>query len=1087
MKIQKSEKGIWVYFLVFFLCCAMKCLYLMGMFNMRLPADSYGGFFLASVLSGRDWGDLIHQTAYYGQVYYVLFTPLFWLTKNPYVIYYVICFVNIGVIGLTSVLVYHIFVKYINVADKRIAVALALLSSGYCTNESYYYSDNPAYFMNEVPALLAVWLTVFLIVKCYFNRMDGKRSIGHTILLVFVLCWAVLVHSRLLAIWPVVGCVVLLYFLIKRRWIVHPITFFTGSLLGICISQVFKKVLIAYLWGTGDRTLHNSVLITSTVERTIYGNISLKSIVDVTLSNFYKLTLDTYGLFPICIAVVIILCWRILSNVKNKDGYSMNQTDELAVLLLLIYGILLVGTVCGIWMNFGTAITQNTDYESANHYYRFFYYIRYYFIYFGPILCSSIYLLVKHIEWFRKRLDISVYSCIIFSTYVMIFVLPRMLGDHYNKFILGSFLKGETHKANFGITILILVVFVLLGCFLIKKGKTNLFLYPVLLVTILSGWNISGDSFFKLLEPKQGGAAIYEILTEAGEAVNIPENIYVSDNIDALRSLQFMLNKCSIKYGMPDEEEEQAMVFTSSFNQENIDYLLRQGYQVYHLDSMEYLWIRGKELQECLQPFIVDYLMKQKDIPADCFVYSDTTVKIGKFIYQMREGRTVYSKKNPVDGTYQLDYTIEPVYSKEDEFGYIEVFLDEQQVLQYPLCISEIMDDGHVKKTFNVNNNETLEISVVLYEHVFVKRMQTSITCLDSTRQFGINAESELAGIKRVMSRIDSSYPIYIISCGDTYQKDSDFSYAEKVLNKKIEGVIPSAQSKTCTKNGFILLEKDEKNKLIFELVDNYEIIYCTSNYTLLLYKNERNANLLKQNEIEPLSNEGKINIDFFRMRKGRLYNDVENYLNAGMYQVEIETSKNRWNQKCVQLNVEVNGSVYKSTNNNESAALFWADDETAFAFNLYDYYTVDRNDYVAYISKWNTPYQSGDNILFSDRNTQCYTTNLSGAEVWGRWSLATENQIIIPVSYQESITVDLGVRSFQGQQISIYAGDIFIGEYSIGMNSMEISMDIPQEALIEDYLVLNIISEDTWNIDAYLHSGDERNVGLGFEYLEIK
>ena len=174
-KIDKNE--LLHYFIVFFTCCVIKCVRLFGIFNMRFVSDNFGILIMPSLLAGRDWSGVIPSVAYYGCGYYILFTPLFSLTKNPYVIYYTICFVNICVLGLTGMLVYRILIKYFHYENILFSLFLSVLCSEYVIIQ-------PSNFTNETPAFLAVWLIVLFIIKCYLSRSDLKKQFKYTIYLV---------------------------------------------------------------------------------------------------------------------------------------------------------------------------------------------------------------------------------------------------------------------------------------------------------------------------------------------------------------------------------------------------------------------------------------------------------------------------------------------------------------------------------------------------------------------------------------------------------------------------------------------------------------------------------------------------------------------------------------------------------------------------------------------------------------------------------------------------------------------------------------------------------------------------------------
>ncbi|MCM1495514.1 MAG: hypothetical protein NC089_06910 [Bacteroides sp.] len=1039
---------------------------------MKFVADNIGVCIVPSMLAGNDWSGLVSNIVYYGWGYYILFTPLFLLTNNPYVIYYFICITNICVIGLLGMLIYHILVKYFELTNKCLAVALAVL----CTTFAAITASD---FSNEVPALLAVWLVAFFLAKCCVNSQYRKKQIFYTVCLMFTLVWASLVHTRLFLLWLAVGIGVLFFYVIRKKWVVHPIAFGISFVLGFGLAQGIKKWMIYQVWGVSSNNLRNAELLTS--DRLINLSVSLKAAIDIIISNLYKLTMETYGLFPVCLFVIIFFIWGLFIRWKNKEKIDLSPREQLGLLFGVVYSVLLFVTIGGLVLNYGRGITSGYEEGIENAMFSGLVYIRYYFVYFGPLLVAAVGLIKSCIEKVQK------YHIVILGTaavifYVWLFVLPKLTG-RYASYIYASFITDDTFRVNFVISGLLILGGLLIYNFLFQRKREAVIIYFVLCIIIVRNCNWSADKFFVLNGPERGGTAIYEIYNTARKEIVIPEEVYVSSESNALASIVFMLNDVVVKYGYPEDSNEECLLYSSSLYDENIEGLIKKGYQVYHIAEREYLWVKGEQLQNHLEPYIENYLMQTKEVRENLFQY-DNNMKFANYIYQRKDGYAAYyCNKNPVNGLYNIEVEMKPCNYVSEELGFIEIYADGVMTEQMPIMAKNVLETGKVECQVEVYSVNALEIRVYLNGGTAVRELNMKYTCLNLDKPFGAYHDEELMQLGTIMDSIEINKPVYIIPEVQEGIGDFDFNLVERYLGQRIAGIY-NGEDEGC-EDCFILLENDEKNNHIFDFVDHNLIICRTENYTLLLSDTRENKMAVEHTEIIPLSSGEKINIDYFRIANGVYQNGIYNLLDYGLYQVEIDSSYIGQQE----ASVDIIGTEYMNVNTGSKEACtteFFLNEPTDMTFNLYEYYTLHELDYAAYISRINNVYQPGNKVLFS-RKGSYFLSNTWGIEDWGQWSKTTDNQIVLPLAAQNNLTLHLGLRSFMEQEVTIFANDKEIGTYDVGTISTELSIAIPEEVLEEEYLILTVHSESTWNVDEYRDNGDKRNVGLGFEYLEFK
>lgn len=390
MKNRKCTNGIgkWIYFLCFLLCVFMSCLDLNRTFEMKLVSDNIGSLALPATLAGRDWSGLLEGgIAYYGWGYYILFTPIFALTHNPVTIYTVVCAINIIVLGLISVLIFHIAAKFLSLGKSLYVVMLAVVSSGYVT----FYAWN---FTAELPSLLVVWLTAWLVLKAYSVADRKKAIIFYSALLALLITYSYNIHTRLIILLPAVIVACLFFYIVYKKWCIHFPTFLGASALGFLIARILKAEVINSLWNVSSMNeLRNATINVGSYVDRFTG--TFKVVLDIWLSNLFKLNLETYGILTICVIVIVVFFYKMFFKRDNDNLTENHLLSEKVFILLSVFGAALAGTIITIPLYYASSIAAGYNQGIENTQFSALTYIRYYYIYFGPIFVAVVTLIYK--------------------------------------------------------------------------------------------------------------------------------------------------------------------------------------------------------------------------------------------------------------------------------------------------------------------------------------------------------------------------------------------------------------------------------------------------------------------------------------------------------------------------------------------------------------------------------------------------------------------------------------------------------------------------------------------------------------------
>lgn len=1078
------EKRKWLYGMVFLCCVILSGLSLYNTFEMKLVSDNIGVLFLPATIAGRDWSGWISLSAYYGWLYYILYTPLFMISQNPYFIYGAVCILNILVRGLIGVLIYHILTMKFDMPQNMWTVAMSIISSTYAIVSSTNFSS-------ELPALLIVWILTLLILKAHTAMNSKKRKCVYSVLIPLLIALSYNIHTRLVILFFAVAIGMLVYYLIYKQWYLYPIIFFGGSGVGFAITYALKTGIVQLLWQADSATeVRNATLALPKYVSNFRGSIQV--VLDIVISNFYKLSLETRGIMLLC---AVCLIGVIIKEIGNHGKTKKNQSTDIekkVVVVSVTFGAALVATICTIPLYFGSSITNAYDLGIENARFSAFTYLRYYYLYFGPLFVATMAIL-KHnlIEQKNLRLRYAVPALVGMALYIFFSVLPH-LSTYYVNFYNYNFIENDIYRANFWIGVIILFIEITTWFLLVRYHKEKIILLSLVLILVFNSLHIRSSVFFDL-EGASGGDASYTVISMIDQNEELPQNIYYLGTNKTYIQFMFMLNWKTIIYSVPESDVEEAIVITSSLEISGTEQLLMDGYTYYQLDADEYIWIKGEELHDKLLPYIQTYWSQSKSISESKITYEDDMYKVGKLLYANGDERSVTAMiSNPLDGEYVISVAMDVLRSVDSAIGYADVYVDGG--LEQTIELTEAyFDDGQqLDLSAYTSQSQSLEVQIRLCQGTLVRDLSFYYQTSDTSKRMGMNRESELEQIEDIMERLDCNLPLYVLHEYNYYSVSADLSTLKEVFSVKDIDVLDVTEIDLSkyNKDAYILMENDSDNSMIFELVEHYDILCKTSHYTLLMNRNAENEEAIRQADIFCLSSEGRINVDYFRMTAdGYLDNNVMNTLAKNIYLVEIEKNTEETGDSAASLQVmnESTNVLSLTTADDNMSGTFCLTEDASISFNWLQQAVDENQGYTVYIMEDIEEFHSGDVISFSDGKLGFYYTSLHATENWGVWTSDKITEFVFEYDGKEDVDIEIELKSLVAQTVNAYIDGDYVGSYEVGQAPTIITIPVSKEYVMDGEIVLELEGEAVWAAGDIVGNADTREIGLGLYSITFK
>ncbi len=640
-------------------------------FSLRLRPDDFGPLIYPAALAGYDWTEYVSSTNnYYGFGYYWIFAPLFRWICSPRILLLAMVAVNSLLIVCSALLIYHLLTRYCGMEEGWLCAAIALAATMYHgklpqTGEFWVRTDN------ETPFYVICWLLIWVMLASIRTGSSAGRNLAahtagsgaarnlaehtagrsverkpsgyslacskgsresgttayRTWLLqgaaaALLLCWAMTVHERALSL--LLGAVVveLVLYLLKRKWVFAPVTFFPVLVIGFVATRLLRNVIIRHFWAGGWPGKNTSAL--ASVNLWFLESLTaLKTFAIVLFGNLHALLIGGLGI-P-AIAMVVVVGWLIHSLVmrinagrsghtaaagqekreqekqgqenrehekqgkENRERSGMTPEEEWIspeILVMLLAGICTAIIIFGIAVRWGGTLVEGIRADEVVYAYKGICYNRYFFLFIGPLVWGSLVFLSRRTGFSRKAV-LAVWAVLLILEGIFFgFVFPycKKGGETYLKRTLGPYFKvtpgGGTGQALVISVALMLLVMLILTCsiFLRQGGRAVLAgafcILGIFALGRLQQVSRSGFSF-----RFRSGEDTCVVLNAVKDADALPENVYIPKSKQS-HMLQYLNRDISFHAGMPEDDalaQENLLITTKEKKKLGEDY---QGWKI---------------------------------------------------------------------------------------------------------------------------------------------------------------------------------------------------------------------------------------------------------------------------------------------------------------------------------------------------------------------------------------------------------------------------------------------------------------------------------------------------------------------------
>lgn len=476
-KQSKINKYILVYLLLAFI---PRFVLTQFMWPINIPLDESSTLALPAYLAGYDWSYLMGKTRYYyGYGMAVLFTPIFYLIKNPVLLYRAILVMCAALQTIPGIIAFYILGKFFNQKNQHVKLLLALIAS-YCV------SSTITTVANEHMIYICAWMLGWLLLEL-INCKNYRKKCIYTCNLMIVAFYALTCHERCKVFIIAIICIVILYSLLEKKLLVSMPTFLLMVSFGYKVTFLLTTKVKSIIWPAGNSAvgLANT---STTVPLKLLKNRELWHVwYNIILGQLGTGTIVTGGILVITIIFGIYMLTRKISLIHSKNGDIENN-----YFYVVLFGLMTIGAIIFAqsltWLEkANNAILDSTTSEGG----RAFTYIRYYF----P--CVSM-VVVLFLNWLisnckekcaKQIMTVAFGVCVFLQMNFVLGIIPLIertpiLNYIHNVYWLFSFLKdGDwTSKYTFLPACVICVIFFGIFIILFSKGRSRVALCLLLVL-----------------------------------------------------------------------------------------------------------------------------------------------------------------------------------------------------------------------------------------------------------------------------------------------------------------------------------------------------------------------------------------------------------------------------------------------------------------------------------------------------------------------------------------------------------------------------------------------------------------------------
>lgn len=543
----------------------------------------------AALFAGRNWRDVLSFRKYYGFGYTVLFTPLFWITDSPIVIYRSMLICNGVVNGISSILAYNTIQMLHEEDNKEMSFWLAVGMS--------FIPLKFVNVVNETIIICVIWSVIYALGRAVKEPHKRKRN---TLVILGILLYSVTIHTRLLLLIMLVVAFIIFIDLFKKIKIINYSIFMPILFIGyIVLSKMTDK--ITGLYGVSSNLAADAFSNTSAGLKDVliykFNRIfSINGIKSIFITIYGQVETGNIVMAGVLLGSLVVSgVFIVRFLIKKEENIFM-----LAITMIALGGIILTTVGQGVMNLADFSLYDDEILDELLFSRRSNVYLRYYNIYAGPLIASTFIIVAKNI----KKLKYYIISYFLITSIVAKAFLisfgdrysKQKIYEHsptYNTFSLGGVLTGNSKITVDVMAVMIiisLVLFILMGL-LAKKyisysaSILSIFFIALYLINVKYVYNPNSTNLYNQ------NIGFYNTLKCVSEQAKLPEIIYLPEENTEEYRLQLFLNRYNLKFAKPDAGQEAIMIYRKEEN------IINNNVDVYEIDNGGYIVVQGNELK----------------------------------------------------------------------------------------------------------------------------------------------------------------------------------------------------------------------------------------------------------------------------------------------------------------------------------------------------------------------------------------------------------------------------------------------------------------------------------------------------------
>lgn len=601
-------------------------------YPLRTLSDELATVSSAAYFAGKDWSLVVGNANYYGFGFSILFAPLFHFVDNPFVLYRVMLITESLLQSLTALIAFRLMSRYYGITDK----IYLLVSSVAC---SYMVVTRTMIVYNEHAMIFCSWLiAALLLMLCDAVKTgDKKRKICCSFFIMAVLTYAMTLHTRSVIYWIALAVAAILYLIGERKMLLSWKVLIPLAAAGYLGSRKIIGMIQKLIWAAKDNgALKNTkVKVRFSLDflkpenrgpwsNIVIGQLNTAAVISGGLLIF-GLILGILFFYRYSRRVFTIKKLNIFSGKSAlSDGRrtgAEQETEWNYLIILLYFGLLILGTVGAqsfMWLK-QTREAMELGPGTWKYGMKATTYMRYMGPYLGPVLMAVLAYVHKAARISKKSGSADRVSLVASAgtavTWALQLLWARRVYPYVcrNTYALECYLPAawqnirdlHMEKNIYIPATLLCSVLVLFFCICYRRGKS----LPAVLV--LAGYLmyqycynaiaydlVDQKAYFRTVESSFALVGALEDQTDFNlEDIYVVETRELSNHQNYFL-YQFYMNHYRVIPYAPGKDVSEALIFT---NGSECPAAEKEGFQGAMLDEDEYVWVRGKELQDMVR------------------------------------------------------------------------------------------------------------------------------------------------------------------------------------------------------------------------------------------------------------------------------------------------------------------------------------------------------------------------------------------------------------------------------------------------------------------------------------------------------